>query len=331
MRVLIFGDGAWATNSLLALVRSDIQPIGVVIRQRPSDSTLEHLARSLAIPVYQPSNVNSEDFVRLALELRPDLGVSISYNQILRQPILDSAQLGIVNFHAGKLPGYRGRNVINWAIINGESEIGLTAHFVDKGIDTGDIIHQMTLPILWKDGYGDVLNRVVDTFPSFVSEVLERIASGQITTRSQSELPGTYFPGREDGDEWLDWSDTSLNLYNKIRAISRPGPGARTSLGHTEVIVWSAMYDESWPKYIATPGQVSGYSGDGAIVKTGDSTLVLREVQIEHLSCQKPSWRIGTRLGIDVVSALHAMQTRIHDLESLLESSGRSHAASTFV
>jgi len=331
MRVLIFGDGGWATNSLLALVRSDIQVIGVVIRQRPSDSTLENLARSLAIPVYQPSNVNSEDFVRLALELRPDLGVSISYNQILRRPILDSARIGIVNFHAGKLPLYRGRNVINWAIINGESEIGLTAHFVDEGIDTGDIINQITLPILWKDGYGDVLNRVVENFPHFASEVLDRIASGRITTQPQTELPGTYFPGREDGDEWLDWSDTSLNLYNKIRAISRPGPGARTSLGHAEVIIWSAVYDESWPKYIATPGQVSGWSGDGVIVKTGDSTLVLREVQTEQGTCEKPSWRIGTRLGINVVAALHAMRNHIHDLESLLETSGKSHVASTFV
>ncbi len=204
--------------------------------------------------------MNSEDFVRHALELRPDLGVSISYNQILRRPILDSARLGIVNFHAGKLPRYRGRNVINWAIINGESEIGLTAHFVDEGIDTGDIIYQITLPILWNDGYGDVLNRVVENFPHFASEVLDRIASGRFTAQPQTELPGTYFPGREDGDEWLDWSDTSLNLYNKIRAISRPGPGARTSLSHAEVIVWSAVYDESWPKYIATPGQVSGWS-----------------------------------------------------------------------
>jgi methionyl-tRNA formyltransferase len=202
---------------------------------------------------------------------------------------------------------------------------------VDEGIDTGDIIHEITLPIFWEDGYGDVLNRVVKTFPPFVSEVLKQIAGGRITTRSQSESPGIYFPGREDGDEWLDWSDTSHNLYNKIRAISRPGPGARTQLGQAQVIVWSASYDESWPKYIATPGQVSGCSGDGVIVKTGDSTLVLREVQIEGGACQKPSWRIGTRLGINIAAALHAMQTRINELECLLESSGRSHAASTFV
>src|SRR5215475_8787851 len=134
MRLLIFGDGLWAANSLLQLSRQGHDLIGIVLRKSPSDCALENAARSLGIPTFQPSNVNEPGFVESVGQMAADLGISISYNQILRRPILNAARQGFVNFHAGKLPYYRGRNVINWAIINGESEIGLTGHLVDEGI-----------------------------------------------------------------------------------------------------------------------------------------------------------------------------------------------------
>jgi methionyl-tRNA formyltransferase len=209
------------------------------------------------------------------------------------------------------LPFYRGRNVINWAIINGEQEIGITSHYVDQGIDTGDIIIQRTLPISWTDTYGDVLGRVVDALPGLVVETVNAIAAGTAGRRPQAHLPGTYFGGREEGDEWLDWSDTSVNLHNKVRAITRPGPGARTVLGNKSVIVWRAYCDPAWPRYIAVPGQVVGRQGEnGVLVKTGDSTLLIQEVQVDGEEPAVPRWRIGTRLGVDLVAALSARQVR---------------------
>jgi methionyl-tRNA formyltransferase len=269
------------------------------------------MVRALGLPLLQPSNVNSIDFVNKVKSLTPDLSLSISYNQILRRPIIETASLGFLNFHAGKLPYYRGRNVINWAIINGEREIGMTAHFVDEGIDTGDIILQRTLPIEWTDTYGDVLRRVVEAFPDLVIDAVGLIASGQPKRIQQADHPGTYFPGREEGDEWLDWSDDSFNLYNKIRAITRPGPGARTLLENKVVRVWRAFYDPSWPKYMATPGQVVGCRDDGVLVKTGDSTILVQEIQIDHEPCATPSWRIGTRLGINLMALLPNIPERL--------------------
>jgi methionyl-tRNA formyltransferase len=283
----------------------------------------------LSIPIHRPANVNAREFVELAWKVSPDLGVSISYNQILRRPILDSARLGFVNFHAGKLPHYRGRNVVNWAIINGEEEIGLTAHFVDEGIDTGDIILQRTLPIGWTETYGEVLSRVVEAFPNFVVAALSQVASGQFPLQPQAHLMGTYFSGRADGDEWLDWSDMSLNLYNKIRAITHPGPGARTILGDSEIVVWSSLYDRSWPKYIATPGQVVGRSNSGVVVKTGDSTLVVQEVQVPGRECQRADWPIGTRFGINLMSVIRSLQSRLRELENQLSGSGKTNGATS--
>jgi methionyl-tRNA formyltransferase len=311
IRIVLFGDGAWATNSLLRLAKTPHSIVGVVARKEPSDPTFAETVRALGLPLMQPSNPNSIEFADRVKSLAPDLNLSISYNQILRRSIIETASLGFLNFHAGKLPYYRGRNVINWAIINGEREIGMTAHFVDEGIDTGDIVLQRTLPIEWTDTYGDVLSRVVDAFPDLVLEAVAMIASGQPKRIQQADHPGTYFPGREEGDEWLDWSDNSFNLHNKIRAITRPGPGARTLLGNKIVRVWRAFYDPSWPKYMATPGQIVGRRDNGVLVKTGDSTIMLQEIQIDNDTCETPSWRIGTRLGINLVALLPNILDRL--------------------
>ena len=316
MRILFFGDGAWATNSLQRLVQEGWTLLGVVVRIKPTDPALLTEAESLQLPVFQPRRVNDPDFVTQVANLQPDLNLSVSYDQILRRPILETAPLGFINFHAGALPYYRGRNVINWAIINGETEIGLTAHYVDEGIDTGDIILQRTLPIAWTDTYGDVLRNVTAAFPDLVVETVRLIADGQVQRQPQAQLPGTYFAGRGEGDEWLDWSDSSRNLYNKIRAITHPGPGARTLLGNQVVIVWRAFYDPTWPTYMATPGQVVGRRpGEGVLIKTGDSILLVQEVQIDDGEAHVPTWRIGTRLGINLFSYLRELQARMASLE----------------
>jgi methionyl-tRNA formyltransferase len=328
MRLVIFGDGRWAANSLVVLAR-EYDIAAVVIRSTPSNATLEVAARDLGIPVLQPQRINDPEFVAAVAAMNTDLGISISCNQILRRPVLDSTRLGFINFHAGALPYYRGRNVINWAIINGETEVGLTAHYVDEGIDTGDILLQQKLPIAWTDSYGDVLDRIVKAFPDFVLDAVHGVDSGRLTRKPQDHSAATYFSGRADGDEWLDWSDTSANLYNKIRAISKPGPGARTLLGDRVIVAWKAIYDPSWPRYIATPGQIVGRNNDGVVVKTGDSTLVLIDVQYETEGPEPPSLPIGTRLGVNLMDVVRSLQSRVRELEDKLRSGERTHGASS--
>jgi methionyl-tRNA formyltransferase len=324
MRIVLFGDGAWAARSLLRLVEEGHSLTAAVVRARPSDRTLTDAADEAGVPVLQPNMPNGDEFLATMKALAPDLALSISYDRILRRPLLELPRLGCLNIHAGRLPEYRGRNVINWAILNGETEIGVTAHMMDEGIDTGDILLQRMLPIHWTDTYGEVLGRVVDSIPDLVSDAVRGLAEGTATCRPQPP-GGTYFGGRGEGDEWLDWSDTSRNLYNKVRGISRPGPGARTMVCDRPAIIWRAEYDPTWPKYLATPGQVVGRAeGGGVIVKTGDSTLVLREVQSDAITVGAPSWAIGTRLGLDVTARLGALAARVAELEGQL--SGRRNS-----
>ena len=296
MRLLYFGDAHWAADSLRRLALRGHEIAGVVIRSRPSDTTLEKAAHELGLPVFQPERVNDAPFLEKVKTLRPDLNLSVSYDQILKSGILASAPLGFINFHAGKLPFYRGRSVINWAIINGEEEIGVTAHYVDGGIDTGDIILQRTVRVEWTDTYAEVLAKVIASFPGLVMDAVQLIADGRAVRQPQAHLAGTYFAGRREGDEGIGWSDGSRNIYNKIRGIARPGPGARARLEGRQVTVWKSSYDPAWPTYIAIPGQVVGRRPDGVSVKTGDKTLLVHEIQMTGEAPCVPRWKTGTRL-----------------------------------
>jgi methionyl-tRNA formyltransferase len=206
--------------------------------------------------------------------------------------------MGLVNIHAGKLPFYRGRSVVNWAIINGETEVGITAHMVDEGFDTGDILLQDVVPVGWTERYGQVLEKVQKAVPSLATRVVDRLASQQALPRSQRREHGTYFPRRGPGDELINWNDTSRNLHNFIRALAPPAPGARTFVKGKEVIIWRAFYDPSWPCYIAIPGQVVGkWPNQGALVKTADSTILVQEIQLQNEENTRPTWPIGLKLG----------------------------------
>jgi methionyl-tRNA formyltransferase len=318
MRFLFFGDGAWAADSLERLLRKSRgawTPAGVVLRRRPSGDDLERLAQERSLPILRPGNVNSPEFAEVVRSLRPDLNVSVSYDQIVRRPLLESAALGFLNFHAGLLPRYRGRNVVNWAILNGETEIGITAHFMDEGIDSGDLVLQRTLPIGWTDTYGTVLDRVVAAFPDLVEDAISVIAAGKATRTPQDHARATYFGGRGEGDEWLDWSASSRDLHNKIRGIARPGPGARTTVDGSPVVLWSAYWDPAWPSYAATPGQVVGRDREGSVVKTGDSVLLVKEIQEPGAAPRMPDWPIGARLGGGLVEAVRVLEQRVSDLE----------------
>ena len=318
MRIVLMGDGAWAADSLVRLHDDGHVIAGVVLRARPTGPALGEAAAHLGATVLQPADPAAPDLVAEVARLAPDLLLSVAYDRILRRRVLDLPARGSVNFHAGKLPHYRGRNVVNWAIINGEAEIGLTAHEIDEGIDTGAILLQEALPIRWTDTYADVLANVVKAMPDMVSRTVQGVAAGTLSPIPQP-VTGTYYGGRKAGDEWLDWTRSSRDLYNKIRGITRPGPGARTVIDGEPLVIWRAEYDPAWPSYRATPGEVVGRCASGAsVVKTGDSTLLVQEVERAGAPAGAPRLPIGARLGVDPAAALAALSARVEALEAQL-------------
>lgn len=320
MRLVVFGDGKWAGDSVVRLAAAGHDVAAVVPRARPTGEEMACAAAAVGARLLHlaAGDAAAADAVRA---LGCDLGISVAYDRILRAPMLAATTMGVVNFHAGMLPRYRGRNVVNWAILNGEQEIGVTAHWVDLGIDSGDIILQRALPITRTDDYGSVLARVVAAIPPMAVQVAAMLAEGRAPRVPQEHALATYYGGRHEGDEWLDWSATSRELHDKIRAIARPGPGARTTLGEREVVIWRAWWEPWWPRYAAIPGQVVGRRADGACaVKTGDSTLLVLEAQPEGGESGAPGWQIGTRLGerdgaLALRAEVRALRRRVAELE----------------
>ena len=138
-----FGDGPWAHEAFRKLIADDSLKIKfVTVRFDSRDPQLIALADEYGIPVELSENINSDEFLQRIENYKVDLFVSMSFNQIFRTRTINYPLLRTINCHAGKLPYYRGRNILNWALINDESEFGITVHYVDTGIDTGDIILQ---------------------------------------------------------------------------------------------------------------------------------------------------------------------------------------------
>src|SRR5258708_9850020 len=158
MRIGFFGDGPWAQRAFAQLINdSRYTIVFVTVRASRPEQKLVDLAAGHGIPVLHPTTVNSPDSLAEIAKFAADLHVSMSYDQILREKILSLPPRGTLNCHAGALPFYRGRNPLTWAIINGEAEFGVTVHWVDLGIDTGDIVRQVKTPIKPIDTYATLL------------------------------------------------------------------------------------------------------------------------------------------------------------------------------
>ncbi len=323
-----FGDGPWASLALSHIVeRQDKFSIAFITpRYDTQDPELKKWAQKLGVPFIPHSNVNADEFIEQISAFECDLFVSMSFNQILREKIINAAPLGFINCHAGALPFYRGRNPLNWVLINGEKEFGVTVHYVDKGIDTGDIITQNMVAIDANDDYSDLLNKAHGACAKTLIEALEDIEAGKVVKKIQKEIHsvGFYCGRRRAGDEWINWESSSKEIHDFVRAITTPGPGARTLSEKGEVAVLETRIIEDAPPYKSTSGEVVGRTKQGVVVKTGDKTLLITKVAFIDgdgacLDSFIPRWSIGLRLGNVQLSELHRLNNIVSKLEDELE------------
>lgn len=307
-------DGPWAHEALELMISDDqIDVEFIVPRFANQDPVLRDMAAANEIDFLPMRNVNDADSLHLLASYEVDLLVSMSFDQIFRSEIIKLAPKGIINCHASALPFYRGRNVLNWALINDEREFGVTVHQVDEGIDTGDIIVQTLSVIEDGDTYESLLQRAVTLCASALHDAVRRIANGTAEPVSQSSIHpyGSYTGRRVQGDEWIDWNWTSRRIYNFIRAITTPGPCARTCVDGVEMRVRSAELLPDAPIYIATAGEVVGNAGKAIHVKTGDSVIALTEVEAD----QDLRLHIGKRLQPQTKWREHLLERRLDALE----------------
>ncbi len=228
-RVAVFGYIP-ETAALLDLVApmADLAAL-ITPANRVPDAALVGKATSRGVPVFvQPRRdwAGGEGFLASLRESRADLFLVFSYSLILDARILGLPRLGAVNLHSGKLPEYRGGNPVNWAIINGETEAGVTLHWLDTGIDTGPVIARRTVGIGFRDTALDLKNRLLESGFDLLREHLPGILAGSAPAIPQAEGSARTWPRRRPEDGVIDWRRPTLEIYNLIRGLVRPWPGA---------------------------------------------------------------------------------------------------------
>ena len=322
-----FGDGRWARRALDRIVeRPELRVLFVVGRHPDPDSKLRDYARRIDVPFATDPDVNRPAFRETLRGYEADIHVSMSFDQILGRDLIDLAPEGFINCHAGALPFYRGRNVLNWALINGEDQFGVTVHYVEEDIDAGDIIVQRVADITATDDYGSVLDKAVPLCARALQEALLQIRAGEVEPTPQDTIHpvGFYCSRRKEGDEWLDWDWSSRRIHNFVRGIAPPGPGARTLLGDDRIAILRTERIEEAPEYIDRPGTVVGRDEDGIVVKTGDTSLRVRRVaDVDREGAlaneRTPTHGIGTVFGKNPRRELERMRARVRALEERLD------------
>lgn len=267
------------------------EPVVAVLTLRPEFAGRKSGAADYAslcaeyrVPLYEIKNVNDEEAVKLLQSLALDLLFVIGWTQILRAAALRTARLGVIGAHASLLPHNRGRAPVNWALIRGEKQTGNSLMWLAEDVDGGDLIDQTVIPITAYDTCHTLYERVAESNQKMILAALEKIKAGQRPGRPQPHSDEPLLPGRKPEDGLLDWSQTSEQVYNFVRALTRPYPGAFSWLDGQRWRIWSC----AWLPGINPRAQCAEILGAsfspveaacGQVAACGEGAVILLEVE----------------------------------------------------
>lgn len=280
LKVGFFADGPWAHGALELLLKDpSISICFICARSDNPDQHLYRRSQELGIDFVVETDVNCDRAIKIFKAYEVDLFVSMSFNQIFRKRLYRLPRYRTINCHAGKLPLYRGRNILNWAIINDEKEFGITVHYVDEGVDTGDIVLQKTYPICDHDDYQSLLKVAYSECPKILHQAICLIRDNKVVLKKQASLliKPLICTRRLPGDEVIDWNQSSREIFCFVRALVSPGPFAQTTFDEHPVAVRRVELIAEAPVYKGIPGALLAKDGDGFIVKTADSYIKIVE------------------------------------------------------
>ncbi len=241
-------------------------------------SPVKEYAVQNGFAVYQPEKIRLPEYAALLRDLQPDLMVTAAFGQILSKENLDSARLGCVNVHGSLLPAYRGSSPIQWAVINGEKETGITTMYTDVGVDCGDIILQRKISIGQDETAGQLFERMASLGAEVLLETVRLIEEGKAPRIPQEEKKATHFPMLDKKNAAIDFSQEAFKIKNFIRGLN-PWPIAWTMCGKDVIKVYSATVLEQEAE--AVPGTVV-YADEkrGLIVCAKDQLISLDVIQL---------------------------------------------------
>jgi len=291
MRIIFLGYhniGYVCLETLIGLCRALGDEIAAVVthaddpRENLWFASVRQLAFDNYLPVYQPADPNDPAFVTAMQALQPDFLFSCYYRHMLKQPLLNLPRLGALNLHGSLLPRYRGRCPLNWVLVHGENETGITLHYMEEEADRGDIVAQKVIPITPEDTALTLFARMTAQAGKLFRETYPLLRSGQAPRHPQDHRRASYFGGRQPEDGLIDWGQSALDVYNLMRAVTHPYPGALTHLAGRKLYIWNGRPMPAPAAAPDAPGLiVTRLPGEGLVVATGDGHFLITQAQWE--------------------------------------------------
>jgi methionyl-tRNA formyltransferase len=295
MRIALFGQAAFGADVFKGLLKHGHQVPGVFC---PPDrggrpDPLQEAAEKAGTPVFQPSHLRDPEAYEATVALKADLGVLAFVTDIIPPQVFNAPKLGSICYHPSLLPRHRGSSAINWTVINGETESGLTIFWVDKGIDTGDILLQKRVEIGSAETTGEVyFNKLYPLGVAALLEAVDLVARGQAPRIPQDHSQSTYEPPCDEKVAGLDWSMPGVAVFNFIRGCD-PQPGATTTFRGEKVKLYNAAFLEE--SHQAAAGNILAVSERGLKLAVAGGAILVSRFRTKELGKVKAPEFIAAR------------------------------------
>ncbi len=286
MRIVFMGNPSFSVPSLqaihdsghnlVAVVSNPDQPVGR--GRKLVSSAVSEAAGSLNLPLIQTDSLHDPEFHRQLEDLEADFFIVVAY-KILPKSVLAIPRLGSINLHGSILPRYRGAAPIQWALINGDQETGLTTFLIKPSVDTGDILKQQTVAIDPGDDFGSLSYKMEQVGAQLIVDTLDDYSAGNIKALPQEDMLASKAPKITKETCVINWSEPAADIHNLIRGLS-PYPGAYTILGDRRLKIFKSSVDTVSNSNFGA-GLVIAVSDEGIIIQTGEGQLTVLECQIE--------------------------------------------------
>lgn len=282
-RIVFFGYSEVGYTCLSLLIERGDNVVALITHEdNPSEKiwfkTPAVAAKEKGIPVFTPESVNTPEWREKIAALKPDLILSVYYRHMIGTKILALPPLGAWNMHGSLLPKYRGRAPINWAVLHGESRIGMTLHRMVKSADAGAVVDQAGVELGPRDTAEQAFRKVLPCARTVLARQIGALLAGTASETPQDEAQASYFSGRKPEDGRIVWAQTSVQIFNLIRAVTDPYPGAFVDVGPARLMVWWAEADSPATRgRTGTPGEVLSVAP--LVVATGDGALELTKTE----------------------------------------------------
>lgn len=286
MKIVFMGTPDFSVNALENIVKAGHDVVGVITQpDKPKGrggkmqyTPVKEKALELGLDVYQPQRVKEPEFIEKLIEMNPDAIVVIAFGQILPKEILDMPKYGCINVHASLLPKYRGAAPIQWAVIDGEKETGVTTMYMNEGLDTGDIIDKVVVPIDKKETGGSLFDKLAIEGGKLILKTLIELENGTAVRTPQDDSKSNYAGMINKQLGKIDFNKSANEIERLIRGLN-PWPSAYTKMDGKTLKIWDADVDDS--ENDSAPGTITEVGKDFIRVATGKGSLKILELQLE--------------------------------------------------